>query len=86
MQECRSAPKTDSKLYPIGKRCCRREAARLEYERDQLETSDQDPDRRYILELEIAALREESTRMGSRIAYMLERDLQRCSVNYWLFA
>lgn len=53
------------------------EAARLESERDQLEKSEQDPNRRYILELEIAALREESTRVGSRISDVLERDLQR---------
>lgn len=53
------------------------EAARLEDERDQLENSGQNPDRHYILELEIAALRQESSRISSRIADLLERDLER---------
>jgi hypothetical protein len=53
------------------------EASRLEEERDRLEKSGAEPDRRYILELEIAALREESSRIGSRISDVLERDLQR---------
>jgi hypothetical protein len=53
------------------------EASRLEEEQDRLEISGADPDRRYILELEIAALREESSRIGSRISDVLERDLQR---------
>jgi hypothetical protein len=53
------------------------EASRLEEDRDRLEKSDADPDRRYILELEITALREESNRIGSRISDVLERDLQR---------
>jgi hypothetical protein len=50
------------------------EAARLESERD---VSLKDSDRRYILELEIIALREEATRISARIADVLERDLQR---------
>jgi hypothetical protein len=50
------------------------EAARLESERD---VSPQDSDRRYILELEIIALREEASRISARIADVLERDLQR---------
>jgi hypothetical protein len=49
------------------------EATRLESERDTLE----DPDRSYILEVEITALREEATRISARIADVLERDLQR---------
>jgi hypothetical protein len=53
------------------------EASRLEEECDRLDVSGPDPDRRYILELEIAALREESSRIGSRISDVLERDLQR---------
>jgi hypothetical protein len=53
------------------------EASRLEEERDRLENSGSDPDRRYILQLEIAALLEESSRIGSRISDVLERDLQR---------
>lgn len=50
------------------------EAARLETE---LEESPQNSDRRYILELEIVALREEASRISARIADVLERDLQR---------
>ena len=50
------------------------EASRLEAERDLL---GQNSDRRYILEIEIVALREEATRISARIADVLERDLQR---------
>jgi hypothetical protein len=50
------------------------EASRLETEREILDT---DSDRTYILNVEIAALREESTRINARIADILERDLQR---------
>jgi hypothetical protein len=50
------------------------EASRLESERDLL---GKNSDRRYILELEIVALREEASRISARIADVLERDLQR---------
>jgi len=50
------------------------EASRLESERDLL---GQNSDRRYILEVEIVALREEASRINARIADVLERDLQR---------
>jgi hypothetical protein len=50
------------------------EASRLETERESLET---DSKRTYILDIEIIALREESTRINARIADILERDLQR---------
>jgi hypothetical protein len=50
------------------------EAGRLELERDQIAGN---TDRRYILELEIVALREEASRISARIADILERDLQR---------
>jgi hypothetical protein len=50
------------------------EATRLETERD---LSEKNSDRRYILDLEIVALREEATRINARIADVLERDLQR---------
>ena len=50
------------------------EASCLESEADKLEL---DSNRRYILGLEIAALREEASRVSSRIADVLERDLQR---------
>jgi hypothetical protein len=50
------------------------EANRLEAERESLET---ESDRTYILDIEIVALREESTRINARIADILERDLQR---------
>jgi hypothetical protein len=50
------------------------EASRLETERESPET---DSDRTYILDIEIVALREESTRINARVADILERDLQR---------
>jgi hypothetical protein len=50
------------------------EASRLEAE---CETLDADSDRTFILNIEIIALREESTRINARIADVLERDLQR---------
>jgi hypothetical protein len=50
------------------------EANRLEAERESLEA---ESDRTYILDIEIVALREESTRINARIADILERDLQR---------
>lgn len=50
------------------------EASRLESER---ELPGQDSDRRFILEIEIVALREEASRISARIADVLERDLQR---------
>jgi predicted nucleic acid-binding Zn-ribbon protein len=54
------------------------EATRREVERDQLEESDErNSDRYYILEIEIAALRQESSRISARIGDLLERDLQR---------
>jgi hypothetical protein len=53
------------------------EAARLERERDRLDLSGSDADRRYILDLESRALLEEATRIGSSISDILERDLQR---------
>jgi hypothetical protein len=53
------------------------EAARLERDRDRLGASGADADRRYILELESRALLEESTRLGSTISDILERDLER---------
>ena len=50
------------------------EASRLESERDLLS---QNSDGRYILEIEIVALREEASRISARIADVIERDLQR---------
>jgi hypothetical protein len=50
------------------------EATRLETERDLIEKNS---DQRYILEIEIVALREEASRISARIADVLERDLQR---------
>jgi hypothetical protein len=50
------------------------EATRLEAEQD---LSEKNSDRRYILEIEIVALREEASRISARIADVLERDLQR---------
>jgi hypothetical protein len=54
------------------------EAALLEQERDLLvDPHGADADRRYILELESRALREEVAKLGSCISDILERDLQR---------
>jgi hypothetical protein len=52
------------------------ELPRLERERDALNVKT-DGNRRYILDLEIRALREESTNLNSSISDILERDLQR---------
>jgi uncharacterized protein involved in exopolysaccharide biosynthesis len=53
------------------------EAGRLEQARDLLEPGGENADRRYILDLQITALREESSRIEARISDVLERDLQR---------
>jgi hypothetical protein len=53
------------------------EATRLEKERELIDEDSKDADRHYILEIEIAAIRQEASRIGSRIADILERDLQR---------
>ena len=53
------------------------EAARLEDERDLLDPDGADANHYYILEIKIAALLQESTRIASRISDVLERDLQR---------
>jgi hypothetical protein len=58
-------------------RLVQREAERLEQERDALDPSGPDADRWYILALESGALWEESTKLGSSISDILERDLQR---------
>ncbi len=53
------------------------EAERLEVEYDKLDAYGGDGNRHYILELQIAALRQEASRIESRISDILERDLQR---------
>ena len=53
------------------------EAARLEGERDRLDPDGPDANRHYLLELQIVALREESSRISAHISDILERDLQR---------
>jgi hypothetical protein len=53
------------------------EAERLECERDRLDPEGPDANRHYILEIEIAALRQEASSISSRISDVLERDLQR---------
>jgi hypothetical protein len=53
------------------------EAERLQRERDRLNAHGPEADRRYILDLENRALREEATKLGSLISDILERDLQR---------
>jgi hypothetical protein len=78
-------PVAYSSVMPIGaqdhleglygrQRLLSAEASRLESERDLL---GKNSDRRYILDLEIVALREEASRISARIADVLERDLQR---------
>jgi hypothetical protein len=52
------------------------EASRLELARDE-SNGGAEADRRYILDLEIRALREESTNLASTISDILDRDLQR---------
>ena len=64
------------KLYG-RQRLLTEEAARLESERDRLDPDGADAERHYILEIEIAALRQEASRISSRISDVLERDLQR---------
>ena len=64
------------RLYAI-QRMLADEAARLETASEALATEGSDADRRYILRIEIDALREESSRLSSRIADILERDLER---------
>jgi hypothetical protein len=64
------------KLYDL-RRLLSDEATSLEKDRDQLDGFGKDADRYYILELEIAALRQEASRIDSRISDILERDLQR---------
>jgi hypothetical protein len=53
------------------------EAARLEIERDRLDPDGLEANAYYILEIEIAALRQEASRIASRISDVLERDLER---------
>lgn len=53
------------------------ETTRLETERDGLDADGSGGDRHYILEIQIAALREEFSRISARISDVLERDLQR---------
>jgi len=64
------------KLY-ARQRLLTEEAVRLESERDRLDPDGADADSHYILEIKIAALRQESSRISSRISDVLERDLQR---------
>ena len=64
------------KLY-ARQRLLTDEAMRLESERDRLDPDGAEADRHYILEIQIAALRQESSRISSRISDVLERDLQR---------
>jgi hypothetical protein len=58
-------------------RMLQEEAARIEQERNQLSSGSADSDRRYILDVESRALREEAAKLGSLISDILERDLQR---------
>jgi hypothetical protein len=75
-----SAKNNLDELY-AKQRLLEAEASRLELELEMQggESGGQGSaeDRRYILELEIRALREESTSLGSTISDILDRDLQR---------
>jgi hypothetical protein len=53
------------------------EAARLEAELAHLHRGGQDQDRQYLLGVQIRALGEEATKLGSSISDVLDRDLQR---------
>jgi hypothetical protein len=53
------------------------EAERLECERDRLDPQGPQANRHYILQIEIAALRQEASGISSRISDVLDRDLQR---------
>jgi hypothetical protein len=73
-----SAKNNLDELY-AKQRLLEAEASRLELELDAQDVGTDGPaaDRRYILEVEIRALREESTGLGSTISDILDRDLQR---------
>ncbi len=58
-------------------RMLEREAARLEQEHDALDPDGPGAERRYILDIESRALREEEAKLASLISDILERDLQR---------
>lgn len=53
------------------------EAERLEEQSDQLDEDSEASDRRYILDIQSNALREEATKLSASISDILERDLQR---------
>ena len=53
------------------------EATRLEREHDELDSDGAETGRRYILDIESRALREEEAKLASLISDILERDLQR---------
>lgn len=70
------APDHLDELY-AKQRVLTEEAERLEAEYDKLDPYGTDGNRPYILELQIAALRQEASRIEARISDVLERDLQR---------
>jgi hypothetical protein len=53
------------------------EAERIEEQTDRLDGEAGDANRRYILDVESNALREEASRLSATISDILERDLQR---------
>jgi hypothetical protein len=63
-------------LYALS-RLLRHESAHLEGVREAEGTVGEGALRRYILEIQIAALSEEFSRINSRISDLLERDLER---------
>jgi hypothetical protein len=58
-------------------RVLQEEASRLEREHDGLDPDGPQAERRYILDIESRALREEEAKLASLISDILERDLQR---------
>jgi len=63
-------------LY-LRQRLLNDEAARLDAAGEQLGDDPEWASRRYILDVETRALREEATRLNAAISDILERDLQR---------
>ena len=63
-------------LY-VRQRMLEEEASRLEQEHDELDPDGPGAERRYLLDIESRALREEEAKLASLISDILERDLQR---------
>jgi hypothetical protein len=71
-----AAKNTLDELY-ARHRLLHEEAERIEEQTDRLDGEAGDANRRYILDVESNALREEASRLSATISDILERDLQR---------